>query len=408
MRTARNFFLHRVFKEWKFQIGVWRTAIDWIVALYMVVPALFVVIKLNIDWWHGGLAWPLPFGFFSSLIFIFSLNGQIRLFVEEADQLFLVQLGSWRKQLTTLSLAYSLLMNLILTGLVFVYLAPVFVLLYHLSWLELSLFALFAFLFKSALGLSKQLLSLRFHGWGERLARWLIYLVSGVFYQASMFLLTHFTGLFALPVVFVVALLALLLYRRINVRGSFGQDVAREQSIKLRYASLFLRAAMVYTKKNRTVAFNNRPLLFRRSTPLFKERSAPNLLTEACLKSVLRSKSRLLTYGQLVVLCAAVILAFPLNWKWIAWFGFSLLLAKFVELFWRETRNSPVIQLFPWQKEDQGKAAGKAIFYLMLIGFLPLSLILGFEVYPWYEALALLPAGAILGYYVSKVVAAFS
>ena len=408
MKTAGKFFLHRVLKEWKFQVSVWRTAIDWTVALYMVVPALIVVIKQHIDWWQTGLAWPLPFAFFTSIIFIFSINGHIRLFVEEADQLFLLQLGTWRKQLTKFSLAYSLLVNLILTCLVFLYLAPVFLRQYHLSWLELTLWALFCFLFKSVTGLNKQLLSLRYHGWGERLARWLLYLVSGIFYQGSLFLLTNYALVFTLPLLILLAVLVLLLYRRISLRGSFGQDVAREQSIKLRYASLFLRAAMVYTKKNKTVALNNRPLVFRRSNPLFKERTAPNLLTEACLKSVLRSKSRLVTYGQLVFLCVAVILALPPNWKWAAWFGFSLLLANFVELFWRETRNSPVIQLFPWKREDHAKAASKAIFLLMLVGFLPLSLALGLEVYSWLGALALLPVGAILGYYVSKTIAAFS
>jgi len=410
MSPTGKLFVHRVLKEWKFQFSVWKTAVDWLVALYLVVPALFIIIKQSFDWWQAPPAWLsfLPFSSAASLLFLFIVLGNIRLFVEEADQLFLLQARSWQKRITTLSLGYSLVMNLMTTFLLFLYLAPIFLLHYRLSWLQLVIWAMFCMLLKSVTGLSKQLVGLRYRGWGERVVRWLLYFFSAMYYRGSVLLLVNYTGWFTLSATILLGILSLLLYLRANWRGSFWQDAAREQTIRLRYASLFLRAASVYTKKSRTVAVNNRPLVFYRSNPLFKQRSASNLLTEACLKSVLRSKSRLFSYLQLIIPCLAIILSIPVRWKWAVWFGMGFMLCKFVELFWRETWNSPWIQLFPWNKEDQSKAAAKGIFVLMLLGFLPLSLAFGLQVYSWAGALALPLGGGILGYYLSKAVASFS
>ncbi len=409
MITVRQLFLQRLSNEWKFQFGVWRTAIDWTVALYMVIPTLVAAIKVDIDWWKVPPAWLsyLSFSSFAAIPLLFTLTGNIRVFVEEADQLFLCQRGGWMKQLRKLSLTYSIIINLISTCLLFMYLAPLVLVHYKLSFTQLIMWSLFCLVIKTVLGLTKQLVSLRYYGWRQRFALWLIFLVGVLYYQGSLFLLVNHLGLFTLTILLLFFLLILLVYRRINGQGNFLQDVAREQVIKLRYASLFLRAAFAYTSKSRTLVINNRPLLFGRSNPLFKDRNAVNLLTEACVKSVIRSKD-LFTYVQLIVLCLAIIVSFPLEWAWLIWFGLAFLLSKFVELFWRKTKNAHFLQLFPWQAEDQNKAASQAIFILMLIGFLPLSFALGMRVYSWLGALALLVVGGVIGYYVAKAVAAFS
>lgn len=241
------------------------------------------------------------------------------------------------------------------------------------------------------------------------------YLLIGIYYRTSLFLLVNHLSLFALTVFLVLILLTFLIYRYINLnKGSLLKDVAREQTLKLRYVSLLLQAGaysglpVVYTKKSRTLTINKRPWLFSHSNPLFKERNAANLLTEVCFKSVLRNQTRLENYVKVIVPSIAIILSFPLEWKWISWLGFAFMLTKFVEIFWQETKNSEFVRLFPWKPEDYSKAASKTLFLLMLLGYLPVSFAFGMQVYSWLGALVLSAVGGVIGYYIAKKVAVFS
>ena len=63
MITPTQLFFRRVGSDWKFQYGVWKSAIDWTVALYIVVPA--VLIGLN----SYTLLWKYQYGWMEGLSF---------------------------------------------------------------------------------------------------------------------------------------------------------------------------------------------------------------------------------------------------------------------------------------------------------------------------------------------------
>ncbi len=410
MTTVTRLFFKRLINEWKFQFSVWRTAVDWTVALYIVIPTLYFLIKMYADWWKVQPAWLsyLPFSSFALILLLFILKGDIRVFLEEADQLFLYQKGSWINRLRKLSIAYSIILNLFATCLLFIVLAPLLLISYKLSIPQLIMWSFFCALLKSVTALNKRLVSIRYYGWRQGFVRWIIYLLIGIYYRASLFLLTHQLSLFTLNTFILLISLTLLIHRYINLKkGSFLKEVDREQNLKLRYASLLLQAGLVYTNKSKTLTINNRPWLFSHSNPLFKERNAGNLLAEVCFKSVLRNRTHLVIYGQLIVLCMAIVLSFPLEWKWVIWLGFALILTKFVELFWLEMKNSEFVQMFPWKHEDLSKAAEKALFFLMILGFLPISFAFGMQLYSWLGALAVMLVGGVIGYYTAKAVATF-
>ena len=416
MTTVSKLFLRRLINEWEFQLGVWKTAVDWTVALYFVIPTLYFLIKMYIDWWKVQPSWLayLPFNSFALILLLFTLRGDIRVFVEEADQLFLYQKGGWIKRLRILSIAYSIILYLFATCLLFIYLAPLLLIYYKLSMLQLMMWSLLCVLLKTLSGLTKQMVSRFFDGWRQGVVRWLVYFLIGSYYRSSLLLLVNHLNLFASTIFLVLIFLTFLIYRYLNLnKGSLLKDVAREQTLKLRYVSLLLRAGaysglpVVYAKKSRTLTLIKRPWLFRHSNPLFKERNAVNLLTEVCFKSVLRNQTRLENYVMVIVPSIAIILSFPLEWKWISWLGFAFMLTKFVEIFWQETKNSEFVQLFPWKPEDYSKAASKALFRLMLLGYLPVSFAFGMQLYSWLGALALMLVGVVIGYYTAKVVAIF-
>ncbi|KLU61550.1 bacterial ABC transporter protein EcsB [Peptococcaceae bacterium CEB3] len=410
MTSVTKLFFHRLYHEWKYQLSVWRTVVDWTVALYLVIPTLGYAIKTYFDWWKVQPAWisHIPFTYFAVIPLIVILRGDVRVFVEEADQLFLFQLDGWIKRLRKLSIVYSISLNFAINCLLFSYLAPIFLLYYKLPLIKLIIWCFSCFVLKTIVGLSKQVIYLHFYGWRQGLARLLTFLLIGGYYRVSLFFLNSIiSSIFAILILLILPI-AIPLYQEISKNTSFLKDVARAQTMKLRYVSLIMRAAFIYKRKSRPLTINKRPWIFQRSKPLFKERNAANLLTEACLKSVIRSETHLVTYGQLIVLCIAVIWSFPLDWKWALWLGFAVMLTKFVELFWQETKNSEFVKLFPWTTGDYSKAASKAIPLVMLIGFLPISFAFGILSYSWSGAVTLLIVGGVVGYFIAKVVVALS
>ncbi len=49
MTTIKKLFWQRLVSGWKYQYSVWKTVVDWIVALYIVIPfsAIFLEVYLS-------------------------------------------------------------------------------------------------------------------------------------------------------------------------------------------------------------------------------------------------------------------------------------------------------------------------------------------------------------------------
>jgi len=80
MITPTKIFYKRVISEWKFQYSVWRMAIDWTVALYIVIPAIIFGVCQYIELWQTQLPWlsNLPLQLFIGVIFLFTWEGTVR------------------------------------------------------------------------------------------------------------------------------------------------------------------------------------------------------------------------------------------------------------------------------------------------------------------------------------------
>lgn len=382
MKTPNKLFLNRLAAEIKFQYGVWRTAIDWTVALYFVLPTIYVAIREYLQWWQIRPEWVkfIPFLSLVSVLYIFSWTGRIRIFIEEADQLFLWQNQKWVSRINGLSLGYSIVGNFISTVLFFIGLAPL-LLWYRLSWPAIVGLAFFTALYRNILGIINRLLALHFKGWLRKLIRGIIYAQTGMVYILGGYLITRVPILFTALLLLTLVILVFLVRMRMGQKGSFYEEIVLEQEIKLRYAVLLLRASGVEIKKAKSI--KKRPILFRRSGKIFRRQNPVNALTEACIKSVLRNKGHLLLYLQVLIAGVMLLLLMPTFWKLIAWALYALLINHFVGLFWRETFDSPYVRLFPWEESDQMAAAQKSVFYLMLPGFLIVSSIVGWQVYSW-------------------------
>lgn len=404
MMTAAKLFLRRLVSEWKYQFEVWTTVVDWVVALYIVIPFLGLFLQQYLSWWRKIPEWLVytPLNVLLGIIVLFTWSGTIRIFVEDADQLFLLQQKTWIRQIKKYSLGYSIVINLFTTSLVIIVIAPLLLRHYGFSFTECVWLVLFTFVFKTAIGIGKQLTALHFKGLIQRLVMFVLLLITGTYYRLSMvFLLSH-RSLFYLSALVLLTTLILLLYRRVSIRGTFSEDVSREQDAKLKLANLFLQIHGTQMKKPKIS--RKRPLLFRNSNLLFRERTPVNGLVELTLKTVLRNSKHVTFYLQLIGGCLLMILAAPPIWKLLLWVAFLIILTFIVWLYWQEAVNSPFVSLFSWLRETKVAAASKAVFLMALPGQMIISLVVVLQIHSGLSGIVMLPLGILIGYVTAKFI----
>jgi ABC-2 type transport system permease protein len=238
-------FSKRLSAELKFQFSIWRTTIDWTVALYIVLPAIALGINQYLLWWENTPRWLnlLPVDLLFATCFLFAWSGSIRIFLQEADQLFLLNQKHWLKKIMKYGLVYSSSLYFILSAFFFLFLAPF--ILQHYQFSQIQLFLLFSstFLSKVFLGLAKQLLSIRFYGWQQFIViRGIMVLGSFLFIALIPHILNN-SIIYSVTILLLFIASGLLSIKRLNYQGSFFVDVAREQSEKLKYVNFFTSVA---------------------------------------------------------------------------------------------------------------------------------------------------------------------
>ncbi len=407
MITPLRVFFKRLFAELKFQVGIWRMVIDWTVALYIVIPAIALGINQYLSWWRNTPDWLefLPVSLFFAVCFLLAWSGSVRIFLQEADQLFLLGQRQWIKKIMQYGLIYSYFRSFLFTGFFFLLLAPLILSHHQFSQRELFLLFTITFLVKVFLGLAKQFLSIRFCGWRLFIILW------GMMVAGSMcfiILLPYIIGNF--PVFLTVSLLlsiasVLLSIRRLNHIHSFFADVEREQGEKLKHVSFLLGLSGASVKKPKKQ--RKRPWLFPRSNIIFRKRNAINGLVEVCLKSILRDSRRVGQYLLFVFICGFVIIDVQDSGKLFVWLTLSFVLAGFVGLYWQECLGSEFIQLLCRQNEEEHLALRKFLFLMTLPGILVISFIPVFQAFSWIGVMMIIPVCTGLVYSISRIVAFF-
>lgn len=401
--TPKQLFWRRLLSEWRLKHTAWSTTIDWTVALYIIIPGLIIATVSYIRLWNQLPAWAvgLPTAIPLLLISLYTWTGTIRLFLEEADQLFLLQRREWTRQIMRCGMGYSAVCSLLTTFFVFFILAPFLLLGCGLSIKQLFLLFALAFLLKMNVGLAKQFVSLRLKAWIAKIVLIILFIPMQVlFVMGASLLLAHFPLCYACCLLLALTLL-LLIKIRLEIRGTFLDDIARENHEKLKDVSIILGISGVSIKKPSLK--RKRPVFYSRFNHLFREYSAVNRLTEACIKSFLRNKNGLILYINLVFI--GVLLVRVPNWSvLILWPFLAIALALWAKFHWGDVITSDYIKLFQWKSEDVHEAAGRSIFLLSSPGFLLISFALGFSLWNWAGAFGILPVGFGLNHCVTKLI----
>ena len=395
MKNIHLLFWQRLRSNWKFQYSVINMVIDWVVALYIVIPGLALFLHTYRGWWlePPSLFYFLPLESLWLILVIYCWSGILRVYVEEGDQLFLYQYTSWHRGLVIYSIIYNILSNLILT-VILAFLAAPFLLGFHgtsisaFQWLFLIVF-----LVRVIASLIRQCLHHRFEGWRYILAQIPFLAVFTRILVLALDLLYNPEPYILLTIVLGAVLIFLIFYRT-TLKRTLLKDIYLAQTDKMKFANVLLMYSGNYAKK--PIRLRKRPWLFGKSGKIFKTRTPEKILTEMGLKAFLRHRSNLFLYFQAISIYGLFLSVIPARWQWILWVVSIFFLSSLVKLYWLDWIKSPFVSLFNIDKDNKAKAGGQFIFYLITPGIIILGLVALLFSQQWFLGF-LIPVGVYIG-----------
>lgn len=400
MMTPRGTAWRRARADAIFQYKAWRMAIDWTVALYGLVPALFFAGYQYHAWYQELPVWmePVSFGTVRSVLYLFTVAGTVRYYVLEADQLFLVQREGWFRRMMGWGAGFSLAVHTLWTVLLGAALYPLLARAFGVTPTETAVLFVLVGLFKVYVMLGKQWLGMRFAGWMNIVVRALLFAPAGFVFGFLSGLPTK-EPVWAWAAAAALALpLFFLLRARIRLRGAFYHDVRREQQEKMKIAGMLLSAGG-YRAPKKAKLRRKKPLLFPGSGRLFRQRTPENVFAESLIKAAFRSGSKLnlLLYSTLAGTGAMAVS--PAGVYRYAIFGaVGLLNVYLAKGLAKEGANEGFVRLFHWKDGVKFAAFQKACFGIALPACLILALVMGLLQLGPAQGWIMLPIGAALAW----------
>ncbi|WP_157213448.1 ABC transporter permease [Paenibacillus senegalensis] len=394
MITVNRLFRNRLKENTVFQWKAVYMAFDWVVALYIVVPALLV----------GGFLYvqalrelplvlqEIPFLYF--LLFLYAISGMrtLRYFVEPADQIVLTKAPEWIKGLRLRGFIYTLVIQTVQTVHLIFLLLPV--LLPEYSGVQIAALALLTLFTSMNVILARQKADRR-SDWKAYLLRLGIGLLGWMIYAVGAFLLLTVSSWWSLAWLIALSLTFFMLWTdKLASLVDLEKDIQRDRKAKLRIAGLWISYAVpIRPKPSRA-----RPLLFRSSNRLFKKRDPVNGLAEAYIKLFFRTPSDVELYLLVIGISLFVLLVVPLWMKWLMWLFLTWVVLYMAKLKVEDVQHIPIISVLSVEGTIVREGMGKAVAFIAVPGAALVSLLFGLMLFPWWGALLFAGAGGLLCY----------
>ena len=405
--TLGSLAARRVRRSWAQQYRIWRTALDWTVWLYILIPGLLFGIGTYRAWWLHPPEWllglPEPLAAIPPLIA--ALSGGLRVFVEEADALALRQRPSWIVGLTGFGIAYTLTIHLIVVALLFSLLAVWFVPILGLHAGQMLWLAAFTSACCTAYGIVKHIIGASRHGWRKYVV---LGMAGAVMLAAFLMPVQYFLATRHLVIVQAAAglswlALAVAAACKLRSRGTFRHDVLMERKAQLSGTDFLLSQSV--ERKPRVQL--RRPILFRQSGRLFRREDAGTMLAEMRLKSFLRKGANIRLWLSFIGISSTAV------WMSPAWLALPVALALpaiaavWLREQWKEWFSEPFLKQFPWSESEARRGSSVSRLLLLVPGAAWLSALSGWiiagawgfaaalvlGIFIWIRINKLLPAG---------------
>lgn len=374
--NSRKIFFDRLIRGWKYQYGVIRSIADWTIILYLIIPANLIFIFMYRSWWMNTPSWiefiSLPLLFF--VIFLFSWSGTIRTYVQEADKIFLIKKSKIFLGVRRYGYFYSLVLQLLLTGITFLILLPFLRNHYLLEWHQIISMMFYFMVLHTTTMLVKFYLkkidsklikimvgSFVFLGLG------FISLIIYKFFEQGILSLIYLIGFIMLTVSFLQSL------RVIKSVSSIEHDIEMEQEQKMKYIEMIF--SLSYEIEKPVVSKRKKPLLYRRSKRIFNNRTEINGFIELFIKVFIRNSSYLRGFIQIISVTSAAIIIIPPIWiKAIIFIGYLIMMHTWLSLVWDKITSSNPLSKKYCETSEYFSARKRAVLSFFIVATLILVL----------------------------------
>lgn len=403
--TLRSLFMSRVSRHWAGQSRVWRTALDWTVWLYLLIPGLLFAVGTYRSWWQHPPDWlialPDPLAALPPLIA--ALSGGLRVFAEDADVLFLRQRPAWRRGLAGLGIAYSCLAHHIVIAAVFGFMTIWLVHTIGITIAQMLWWAAFTAACRTAYAIVKHLIGARWNGW----RKYAVLCLAGASAAAAIlvptqyFLNSRHTAIMQIAATIAWIALVIAAVCKLRARGTFWHDVLMERKAQLASTDFLLSQSI--ERKPRVQL--RRPILFRQSRRLFRRDDAGAVLAEMRLKSFLRKGANLRIWLSFISVSSTAVLLSP------AWVSLPVALALpgiaavWLRDQWKEWFAEPFLAQFPWEAPVARAGSSISGLWLLVPGAAWLAALAGWVIAGAWGAAAGLALGAVIWSGINKLFA---
>lgn len=381
---ARLILNQRIKSDVRYKYRDLKTALDWTVLLYLLIPALAIFIAMYMSWWKEAPVWTasIPEEMSFVVLYFYSTALSFRTYVEEADQVFVMRYEQGMLNYKKWYTLYSLLRTVIWTiGGTFI-LLPLLVVGWGWNGEEIIKLVVNLLLVSLNVTLGKHLIKLTV---SSVLLKWMMigfmYLIGLAF--VSIVTSERFGGALY---VFILSMstisLVFLIRLRFTVNGTFFRDIIMERGYKQHFTKLFLGPS---GSVSTPLIQRRRPLLFRGARLVFKKNDPVSRILDLYVKWLFRSFDKLQFYLQVVGWSVLAIFLLPLVIKFIV-LGFSFYaLVGLSRADWKEFSDHQYMKLFQLEESVRSEADQRIWKIISLPCFLLLCAVTGVAI--WVQVL---------------------
>jgi len=373
--TKRQLFFIRMRRNWTIQLKAWRSALDWTVWVYLLVPGLIIGGGLYRELWTDMPAWSelVPWLLLAKIgLFLMILLGRVRVFIEAADRLFLLQKPEWILAMKRYGIIFASVSQAFTMLLPIALLLPFLIKLEQLSWSSLALLYVHALICSFTASLAEHIIANLLLGW----RKWAVYtgfiIFIGSFYFISVpFLLVNPVLIITLSL--LIAGIALAVAERTKL--NFELEAEREHAAKLKTTEL-LMSQVIESKPKVSL---RKPWFWRRSQRIFKNADAGTILAEMRLKSYVRKLTYLQTwFGYISISSFALTLVPPAAAAAII-IALAAMGANWLRLQWTQWIEEEFIAQYGWTDQQKNFGIVLSRCWIMLPAIAVWSSVAGFQ-----------------------------
>ncbi|MDF9856627.1 ABC-2 type transport system permease protein [Paenibacillus sp. PastF-1] len=399
--TGPRLFKRRLFSHWREQSAIIRTAADWTVLLYIVIPGGLLGGRFYYGFWSGEVpAWTtaLPFVTLLLLLAVLLLTGGMVLLLQEGDLLFLRQRQNWIRSILLRGIFYSLTMTTLKIAAAYAILLPFIIRGYGLSPAAAGALLLLTVTAGWSIKLLGHIVRVQRQGF----RRWLrllpavtvpagLYVWLALLWQNSPWLLFAAAAVYAAVTVWALRC-------RLRLQGTFLSDVREDYKQRMRIAGLLLRGVLDKPRPTRY-----KPWIFRRSQPLLSSRQPESRFTAAGIKALVRNPAHLKLYLSFSGVSMSALLIAPAFLKWILLIVLALLMCYWLSSFWLLFAGDDYIGILPFTKAQKAAAGSKAMLILAVPYTVLCSAVVCIPLYGWWGLLLFAPLGFGIGTFIARI-----